>query len=81
MKVWVTVPTLDEVENIDTLVHRIRSAVEDAHILIVDDGSADGTADKAEALGAELGDIEVLRRPRSAARTAPGPRSSAVTTS
>ena len=62
-KVWVTVPTLDEVENIDTLVHRIRAAVEDAHILIVDDGSADGTADKAEALGAELGGIEVLRRP------------------
>ena len=63
-KVWVTVPTLDEVENLDALVHRIRSAVEDAHILIVDDGSADGTADKAEALGAELGGIEVLRRPR-----------------
>ena len=36
----------------------------DAHILVVDDGSADGTADKAEALGAELGGIEVLRRPR-----------------
>ena len=36
----------------------------DAHILIVDDGSTDGTADKAEALGAELGGIEVLRRPR-----------------
>ena len=64
MKIWVTVPTFDEVENIDTLVHRIRAAVDDAHILIVDDGSADGTADKAEALGAELGGIEVLRRPR-----------------
>jgi dolichol-phosphate mannosyltransferase len=63
-KVWVTVPTLDEVENLDSLVHRIRAAVDDAHILIVDDGSADGTADKAEALGAELGGIEVLRRPR-----------------
>ena len=62
-RVWVTVPTLDEVENIDTLVHRIRAAVEDAHILIVDDGSADGTAEKAEALGAERGGIEVLRRP------------------
>ena len=63
-KVWVTVPTLDEVENLDTLVQRIRAAVPDAHILVVDDGSADGTADKAEALGAELGGIEVLRRPR-----------------
>ena len=64
MKIWVTVPTLDEVENVDALVHRIRAAVDDAHILIVDDASSDGTADKAEALGAELGGIEVLRRPR-----------------
>jgi len=63
-KVWVTVPTLDEVENLDALVHRIRAAVDDAHILFVDDGSSDGTADKAEALAAELGGIEVLRRPR-----------------
>jgi len=64
VKVWVTVPTLDEVENVDALVHRIRAAVDHAHILIVDDASSDGTADKAEALGAELGGIEVLRRPR-----------------
>ena len=61
--VWVTVPTLDEVENIDQLVRGVCSAVPDAHMLIVDDGSADGTAEKAEALGAEIGGVEVLRRP------------------
>jgi dolichol-phosphate mannosyltransferase len=61
--VWVTVPTLDEVENIVHLVHGVRAAVPHAHILIVDDGSEDGTADKAEALGAEIGGVEVLRRP------------------
>jgi dolichol-phosphate mannosyltransferase len=63
-KVWITVPTLDEAENLGPLVQRIRAAVEDAHILVVDDGSSDGTAEKAEALGAEVGGIEVLRRPR-----------------
>jgi len=63
-RVWVTVPTFEEVENIELLVGRVRQAVPDAHILVVDDNSRDGTAEKAEALGAEFGGIEVLRRPR-----------------
>jgi glycosyltransferase involved in cell wall biosynthesis len=61
--VWVTVPTFEEVENIELLIRRVRQAVPEAHILVVDDNSGDGTAEKAEALGAELGGIEVLRRP------------------
>ncbi|MCU1465133.1 MAG: hypothetical protein JWM72_1061 [Actinomycetia bacterium] len=64
LSVWVTVPTYEESENIELLVRRVREAVPTAHILVVDDNSADGTAEKAEALGAELGGIEVLRRPR-----------------
>jgi dolichol-phosphate mannosyltransferase len=63
-RVWVTVPTFEEVENIELLIRRVRQAVPDAHILVVDDNSRDGTAEKAEALGAEFGRIEVLRRPR-----------------
>lgn len=63
-RVWVTVPTYEEADNIELLVRRVREAVPDAHILVVDDNSYDGTAEKAEALGAELGSIEVLRRPR-----------------
>jgi len=63
MRVWVTVPTYDEAENIELLVRRIREALPDAAILVVDDNSPDGTAGKAEALAAELGDIQVLRRP------------------
>jgi glycosyltransferase involved in cell wall biosynthesis len=63
-RVWVTVPTFEEVENIELLISRVRQAVPDAHILVVDDNSGDGTAEKAEALGTEFGDIEVLRRPR-----------------
>jgi dolichol-phosphate mannosyltransferase len=61
---WITVPTFEEVENIELLISRVRQAVPDAHILVVDDNSGDGTAEKAEALGAEFGGIEVLRRPR-----------------
>src|SRR4249919_2662201 len=63
-RVWITVPTLNEADNLGELIRRIRAAVSDAHILVVDDGSIDGTAEKAEALGGELGEIEVLRRPR-----------------
>jgi len=63
-RVWVTVPTYEEADNIELLVRRVRESVPDAHILVVDDNSADGTAAKAEALAAELGGIEVLRRPR-----------------
>ncbi len=63
-RVWVTVPTYNEIDNIEVLVRRLRDAMPDVHILVVDDNSPDGTADKAQALGAELGDIEVLQRPK-----------------
>ncbi|MDQ1456740.1 MAG: dolichol-phosphate mannosyltransferase [Actinomycetota bacterium] len=64
LRVWVTVPTYEEAENIEQLVRGVRVAVPAAHILVIDDNSLDGTAEKAEALGAELGGIEVLRRPK-----------------
>ena len=59
-------PTFDEAQNIDEVLRRVRAALPDATILIVDDGSPDGTADIAEALAAELGPLEVLRRPKKA---------------
>ena len=63
MRVFVSVPTYREAENIEELLTRLRASVPDAHILVIDDGSDDGTADIAEKLAVELGDIEVLRRP------------------
>jgi dolichol-phosphate mannosyltransferase len=62
-RVFVSVPTYREAENIEELLRRLRTAVPDAHILVLDDASPDGTADAAEKLAMELGDIEVLRRP------------------
>ncbi len=62
MRVLVVLPTYNEAENIDHVLRRVRAALPDAGVLVVDDGSPDGTATMAEKLGAELGNIEVLRR-------------------
>jgi dolichol-phosphate mannosyltransferase len=62
MRTLVVLPTYNESENIETVLRRVRGAVPDADVLVVDDGSPDGTADMAEKLGLELGRIEVLRR-------------------
>ena len=62
MNVLVVVPTYNEAENIDRVLRRVRGAMSEATVLVVDDGSPDGTADLAELLGKELGDIEVMRR-------------------
>jgi dolichol-phosphate mannosyltransferase len=63
VSVTVVVPTYDEASNIETLLRRVRAALPDADVLIVDDGSPDGTADIVEGLASELGRIQVLRRP------------------
>jgi glycosyltransferase involved in cell wall biosynthesis len=63
MRPFISVPTYREAENIEELLRRLRAAVPDAHILVVDDGSSDGTAELAEKVGASIGDVEVLRRP------------------
>ncbi|MEQ1872088.1 MAG: polyprenol monophosphomannose synthase [Ilumatobacteraceae bacterium] len=62
MRVTVVVPTFNENDNIEVLCRAVRSAVPTASILVVDDGSPDGTADTVDRLGAEMGSIAVLRR-------------------
>ena len=70
MRPLVVLPTYQEAENIEDVLGRIRRAVPDAEVLVVDDGSPDGTADLAEGVDAELGSISVLRR---AAKSGLGP--------
>ena len=62
MNVLVVLPTFNESENIEHVLRRIRGAVPAATVLVVDDGSPDGTADIAERVGKEVGNIELLRR-------------------
>jgi dolichol-phosphate mannosyltransferase len=62
MRVLVVLPTYNEAQNIGQVVRRIRTALDSATVLVVDDGSPDGTADIAEVLGKELGNVEVMRR-------------------
>jgi dolichol-phosphate mannosyltransferase len=62
LRTLVVVPTLNEEPNLTALLTRLRKAVPHAHVLVVDDGSADGTTELADALAASLGQIRVLRR-------------------
>lgn len=61
----VVIPTYQEAENIATVLERVRR-VADVHVLVVDDGSPDGTAALAEAAGRDLGQVHVLRRAQKA---------------
>ena len=58
----VVLPTYQEAENVEVVLRRLRAAVPEAHVLVVDDGSPDGTAELAEKVADELGSIDVLRR-------------------
>ncbi|MBL8778405.1 MAG: polyprenol monophosphomannose synthase [Acidimicrobiales bacterium] len=62
LRALIVLPTYNEAENIDDVLRKVRAVVPEADVLVVDDGSPDGTADLADALGAELGQIEVMRR-------------------
>ncbi len=64
MNVLVVLPTYNESQNIDRVLRRIRHSLPEATVLVVDDGSPDGTAEIAETLGKEIGGIELLRRHR-----------------
>ncbi|MGW0597882.1 polyprenol monophosphomannose synthase [Streptomyces sp. NPDC002776] len=58
----VIIPTYNEAENIKAIVGRVRSAVPEAHILVADDNSPDGTGKLADELAAGDDHVQVLHR-------------------
>lgn len=62
MRPIVVLPTYNERENIAPFLHALRAVSADVEVLVVDDGSPDGTADLARSLAEELGGIRVLER-------------------
>jgi len=60
--VLVIIPTYNESANIEEIVARVNQAQPEAHILVVDDGSPDGTGKIADGLAERDGRINVLHR-------------------
>jgi dolichol-phosphate mannosyltransferase len=60
---WIVLPTYCEADNVERMVHALRAAAPpDAHVLIVDDASPDGTGLIADRLAASDPRVAVLHR-------------------
>ncbi len=62
-RVLVAIPTYNEAQSVEKIVGRVRAAVPDAHVLVVDDGSPDGTGEIADRLADLDARVHVLHRP------------------
>nr|WP_296137513.1 polyprenol monophosphomannose synthase [uncultured Tessaracoccus sp.] len=61
-QVLVIIPTYNESQNIESITTRLRKAVPDAHVLIADDNSPDGTGDIADRLASGDDHVHVMHR-------------------
>lgn len=61
-RILVIVPTYNERESLPLIVERIRTSVPQAHILVADDNSPDGTGAVADTLAAGDAQVEVMHR-------------------
>lgn len=61
-RVVMVIPTYNEADNLAWIVGRVREAQPQVDVLVVDDGSPDGTGDVADRLAAEDPSVHVLHR-------------------
>lgn len=62
-RVVMVIPTYNEADNLQWIVARLRAAQPGVDVLVVDDGSPDGTGDLADRLAAADPAVRVLHRP------------------
>ena len=62
MRPLVIIPTYNEAENIERILRRIVESLPDTGVLVVDDGSPDGTGDLVKRVAAELPDVHLMAR-------------------
>jgi dolichol-phosphate mannosyltransferase len=58
----VVIPTYNEADNLEWIVERVRAATPAVDVLVVDDGSPDGTGEVADGLAARYPQVQVLHR-------------------
>jgi dolichol-phosphate mannosyltransferase len=58
----VAVPTYNEAQSIRKIVGRVRTSVPEAHVLVIDDGSPDGTGEIADQLAGVDDHVHVMHR-------------------
>ncbi len=61
-RIVIVIPTYNERDNLAWIVERVRTALPVADVLVVDDGSPDGTGRLADELAAADGQVSVLHR-------------------
>ncbi len=60
--ILVIIPTYNEAENVERIIDRMRAAMPEAHVLIADDNSPDGTGRLADAVAEADDHVHVLHR-------------------
>ncbi len=61
-QVLVAIPTYNEAQSVEKIVARVRESVPDAHVLVIDDGSPDGTGKIADRIAGLDDQVHVLHR-------------------